>query len=161
MIGEEPPRPKDRRSIGRGLWKCKDISESGGRIPFPIHERKKSAAALLAGDPKQLTSFVVDHQKAQSVEPPARGSALVTGAHIAQVSAGREGSAVATGNQARLVHAFKGCRIVPKAKLADSPPPKPNRPNLLPVASFSELIARASGIEALVVLPNRPSESNT
>ena len=51
--------------------------------------------------------------------------------------------------------------MVPKAKHADSPAPKPKRPNFLPIDSSSGFSARANGIEALVVLPNRPPALST
>src|SRR2546428_2708112 len=61
----------------------------------------------------------------------------------------------------RFVQVRSSCRMVPKTKLADRPPPKPIRPNLPPSRSASGINANANGIDALVVLPNRPPASST
>lgn len=46
---------------------------------------------LLAGDPKQLSAFAIDHQKPHAAEPPPPGDPLRVGEHVAQVCRGCHG----------------------------------------------------------------------
>jgi mono/diheme cytochrome c family protein len=54
-------------------------------------------AFLIAGDPKQLSAWTIDHEKPHPVEPPPVTDRLVAGEHIAQVCRGCHGANLSGG----------------------------------------------------------------